>query len=123
VDAGKPGALRRACIEAVLPALLREMYPGWRVWEAAGRWHACRRGQFRQVYEAGALLFAVHAESPAGLWAKLVSETDKPTTVPMVMDAGERHHREEVPFCPARVHAPVCGRDGTSARDHLRLLP
>lgn len=119
-----PGAHRRAVLEAALPGHLRVMYPGWFIWEAAGYWHAHRRGNFRQGFEPQAPQYALHADSPAGLWARLIVEMDKETILPIVTHAGEGDYRSEVPFrLPRRVHTQGNRRrDGTSAVSHLRLL-
>jgi hypothetical protein len=121
VDAGGD-AHKRVVLEAALPDYLRVMYPAWRIWEAAGYWHACRRGNFRQVFAPGAQVYALHADSPAGLWGRLVSESDKEHTLPIVRDAGDMHYGGEVPFrLSPRVHGNG-RRDGACAETHLRLL-
>ena len=123
MDAGGD-ALRRVVLETGLPSQLRVMYPAWRIWETAGRWHACRRGNFRQVYEPGVPQFAVHADSPAGLWAALVSEMDKENTLPILVDAGDDEYGIEVTSRPPRpVHKHgSSGRDVISAERNLRSL-
>ena len=98
------------------------MYPGWRIWGGDGTgWHACRRGNFRQVFAAGTLLYAVHADNPAGLWARLITETDQEHKLPVVLDAGDEDYRGKAPSCPSRrVHAHRGnGQDGSTGT-HLR---
>ncbi|MGH3274057.1 MAG: hypothetical protein ACRDNZ_06985 [Streptosporangiaceae bacterium] len=87
VRASGPDGLR-ALISAAPPFCtwhaageLRRAYPGWHIWmDAAGYWHARRRGNFRQEYRRGAPLYAVHEADAQSLRERLAEqERQEPT--------------------------------------------
>jgi|HubBroStandDraft_4_1064222.scaffolds.fasta_scaffold426542_2 hypothetical protein len=53
-------------------AELRRAYPGWHIWmDADGRWHARRRGNFRQENWSGAPVYAIHETDAIALRERL----------------------------------------------------